>query len=135
VRLSLPPSRLSLAIPLRLTRSSPTRRAPHILIEALTPDFAGDAEAIRLVAQSGLDVFAHNMETVESRTPYVRDPRAKYRQSLEVLRVAKASKDGLITKTSLMLGVGETDEEILQTLKGVSLSLTLLYSSAPVRRR
>ncbi|GAA5927788.1 hypothetical protein JCM3775_006080 [Rhodotorula graminis] len=92
-------------------------KAPHILIEALTPDFAGDADAIRLVAQSGLDVFAHNMETVESRTPYVRDPRAKYRQSLEVLRVAKAAKDGLITKTSLMLGVGETDEEILQTLK------------------
>ncbi|GAA5841268.1 hypothetical protein JCM9279_000599 [Rhodotorula babjevae] len=92
-------------------------KAPHILIEALTPDFAGDAEAIRLVAQSGLDVFAHNMETVESRTPYVRDPRAKYRQSLEVLRVAKASKEGLITKTSIMLGVGETDEEILQTLK------------------
>lgn len=75
------------------------------------------------------------METVESRTPYVRDPRAKYRQSLEVLRVAKASKDGLITKTSLMLGVGETDEEILQTLKGASLSFTLLYSPAPVRRR
>ncbi|BGP39047.1 hypothetical protein JCM10450v2_003004 [Rhodotorula kratochvilovae] len=92
-------------------------KAPHILIEALTPDFAGDAAAIALVAQSGLDVFAHNMETVESRTPYVRDPRAKYRQSLEVLRVAKEAKEGLITKTSLMLGVGETDEEILQTLK------------------
>lgn len=76
------------------------------------------------------------METVESRTPYVRDPRAKYRQSLEVLRVAKASKDGLITKTSLMLGVGETDEEILQTLKGAFLSLSLpSYSSTPFRRR
>lgn len=61
------------------------------------------------------------METVESRTPYVRDPRAKYRQSLEVLRVAKEAKEGLITKTSLMLGVGETDEEILQTLKGASV--------------
>ncbi|BGP07167.1 hypothetical protein JCM10049v2_002997 [Rhodotorula toruloides] len=92
-------------------------KAPHILIEALTPDFAGNAEAISLVAQSGLDVFAHNMETVESRTPFVRDPRAKYRQSLEVLRLAKEAKEGLITKTSLMLGVGETDEEIMQTLK------------------
>ena len=60
------------------------------------------------------------METVESRTPFVRDPRAKYRQSLEVLRVAKAAKDGLITKTSIMLGVGETDEEVMQTLRGQS---------------
>ncbi|GAA5854586.1 hypothetical protein JCM8547_004898 [Rhodosporidiobolus lusitaniae] len=92
-------------------------KAPHILIEALTPDFAGDAEAITRVAQSGLDVFAHNMETVESRTPFVRDPRAKYRQSLEVLRVAKAAKEGLITKTSIMLGVGETDEEVMETLR------------------
>ncbi|GAA5972344.1 hypothetical protein JCM8115_001261 [Rhodotorula mucilaginosa] len=92
-------------------------KAPHILIEALTPDFAGNVEAIEQVARSGLDVFAHNMETVESRTPFVRDPRAKYRQSLEVLRVAKAAKDGLITKTSIMLGVGETDEEVMQTLR------------------
>lgn len=61
------------------------------------------------------------METVESRTPFVRDPRAKYRQSLEVLRVAKAAKDGLITKTSIMLGVGETDEEVMQTLRGESV--------------
>ncbi|GAA5848762.1 hypothetical protein JCM3766R1_006594 [Sporobolomyces carnicolor] len=92
-------------------------KAPHILVEALTGDFQGDAAAIALVAQSGLDVYAHNMETVESRTPFVRDPRAKYRQSLEVLRVAKEAKPGLITKTSIMLGVGETDEEVLQTLK------------------
>lgn len=93
-------------------------RAPHILIEALTGDFNGDVEAISTVARSGLDVYAHNMETTEARTPFVRDPRAKYRQSLEVLRQAKEAKPGLITKTSLMLGVGETDEEILQTLKG-----------------
>lgn len=119
------PSRL-LSHQLRLTGTP--RRAPHILIEALTPDFAGDAAAIRLVAQSGLDVFAHNMETVESRTPFVRDPRAKYRQSLEVLRVAKEAKEGLITKTSLMLGVGETDEEIMQTLKG---AFSTLFASEP----
>ncbi|GAA5927630.1 lipoate synthase [Sporobolomyces koalae] len=93
------------------------QKAPQILVEALTGDFQGDAAAITLVAQSGLDVYAHNMETVESRTPYVRDPRAKYRQSLEVLRVAKAAQPGLITKTSIMLGVGETDEEVMQTLR------------------
>lgn len=94
------------------------RRAPHILIEALTGDFQLDIPAIHLVAQSGLDVYAHNMETVESRTPFVRDPRAKYRQSLEVLRQVKVAKPEMITKTSIMLGVGETDEEVLQTLKG-----------------
>ncbi|KAI5474982.1 hypothetical protein MNV49_002135 [Pseudohyphozyma bogoriensis] len=93
------------------------QRAPHILVEALTPDFQGLKPSIAAVAQSGLDVFAHNMETTEPRTPYVRDPRAKYRQSLEVLRYAKEAKPGLITKTSLMLGVGEEDADVLQTLK------------------
>ncbi|SCZ98713.1 BZ3500_MvSof-1268-A1-R1_Chr7-1g09248 [Microbotryum saponariae] len=92
-------------------------KAPHILIEALTGDFQGDKDAISLVARSGLDVYAHNMETTENRTPFVRDPRATFRQSLEVLRVAKQAKPGLITKTSIMLGVGETDEEVLDTLK------------------
>ena len=95
-------------------------KAPHILIEALTGDFQLDIPSIHLVAQSGLDVYAHNMETVESRTPFVRDPRAKYRQSLEVLRQVKVAKPEMITKTSIMLGVGETDEEVLQTMKGGS---------------
>lgn len=58
------------------------------------------------------------METTEARTPYVRDPRATYRQSLEVLRLAKAAKPGLITKTSIMLGVGEDDVDVEQTLRG-----------------
>jgi lipoic acid synthetase len=107
-------------LPYRIKLIFRSYRAPHILIEALTPDFAGDADAISRVAQSGLDVFAHNMETTESRTPFVRDPRAKYRQSLEVLRVAKEAKPGLITKTSIMLGVGETDEEVVETLRGSS---------------
>lgn len=69
------------------------------------------------MATSGLDVFAHNIETTENRTPYVRDPRAKYRQSLEVLRIAKEAQPGLVTKTSIMLGVGETEEEVLQTMR------------------
>lgn len=96
-------------------------RAPHILVEALTGDFNGSVADITQVALSGLDVYAHNMETVERLTPTVRDRRAKYRQSLEVLRVAKEISEGrLITKTSLMLGVGEQDEEIMQTLRGRS---------------
>ena len=72
------------------------------------------------MAQSGLDVYAHNLETVESLTPYVRDPKAKYWQSLEVLKVAKESKEGLITKSSIMLGLGERDDEVVKALEGWS---------------
>jgi lipoic acid synthetase len=99
-----------------------SRRAPQILVEALTGDFLGDKASVTLVAQSGLDVYAHNMETTEARTPFVRDPRATFRQSLDVLRMAKEAKPGLITKTSIMLGVGEEDEDVVATLRGASQS-------------
>ena len=66
------------------------------LVECLTPDFSGNPELVSLVAQSGLDVYAHNIETVEELTPMVRDRRAKYRQSLEVLACAKQAKPGLV---------------------------------------
>ena len=94
------------------------QRAPQILVEALTGDFAGDLDCVKKVAESGLDVYAHNVETVEDLTPYVRDRRATFRQSLEVLRAAKGFRDGLITKTSIMLGLGEKREEVLDTLRG-----------------
>ena len=94
-------------------------RAPHILVECLAGDFQGLLEYTTLLANSGLDVYAHNVETVEELTPQVRDRRAGYRQSLRVLEHAKKTgKEGLITKTSIMLGVGETDEQVEQTLKG-----------------
>jgi len=91
------------------------------LVEALTGDFQGSEECVSLVANSGLDVYAHNMETVEERTPFVRDPRATFRQSLKVLDMAKKAKPSLITKTSLMLGVGEQDSQVEDTLKGLPL--------------
>ncbi|EKM83779.1 hypothetical protein AGABI1DRAFT_110393 [Agaricus bisporus var. burnettii JB137-S8] len=92
------------------------QKAPHILVEALTPDFAGNLEHVSIVAKSGLDVYAHNIETTEAMTPYVRDRRATFRGSLSVLDHAK--KEGArITKTSIMLGVGETEEEIMDALK------------------
>jgi len=69
------------------------------------------------MANSGLDVYAHNVETVENLQKYVRDYRANYKQSLNVLYNAKIYNPKLITKSSIMLGVGETDEEILKTLK------------------
>ncbi|KAJ7492499.1 hypothetical protein FB451DRAFT_1218535 [Mycena latifolia] len=92
------------------------QKAPQILVEALTGDFDGSLKNVSIVAQSGLDVYAHNIETVEELTPYVRDRRASFRQSLKVL--AHAKKEGVrITKTSIMLGVGETDEQVLAALK------------------
>jgi len=94
------------------------QKAPTMLVEALTGDYAGDLEMVKVVAQSGLDVYAHNMETVEELTPMVRDRRAKFRQSLKVLEAAKGAKEGLITKTSLMLGLGEKEEQLWEALKG-----------------
>lgn len=93
------------------------QKAPQILVECLTGDFRGDLKGVETVAQSGLDVYAHNIETVEALTPFVRDRRAGFRQSISVLKHAKTVKPDLITKTSIMLGCGETDEEVLQTLK------------------
>ncbi|KAG8226023.1 hypothetical protein J437_LFUL004144, partial [Ladona fulva] len=93
------------------------KRNSSLMVECLVPDFRGDLEAVRCVASSGLDVYAHNIETVEALTPFVRDRRARYRQSLAVLEEAKRFKPDLVTKSSIMLGLGETDEQILQTMK------------------
>lgn len=98
------------------------QQMPEIMIECLTPDFQGRQELVDLVAKSGLDVFAHNLETVERLQRRVRDYRANYKQSLYVLEQAKASVPTLVTKTSLMLGVGERKEDIYQTLKDLRTS-------------
>lgn len=90
---------------------------PNLIVEILTPDFRGDENLIRHLALAYPDVFAHNVETVERLTPKVRDPRAGYKQSLRVLEFVKEVDPKIFTKTSLMLGLGETDEEVLQTLK------------------
>ncbi|KAM3079839.1 hypothetical protein ACMFMF_003260 [Clarireedia jacksonii] len=103
------------------------QRKPDMLVEALTGDYQGDLEMVGLVADSGLDVYAHNMETVEELTPFVRDRRAKYRQSLKVLDAAKKAKSSLITKTSIMLGLGETEEQLWQTLKGMLLMILFFF--------
>ena len=77
------------------------------MVEVLTPDFGGNLDCVELVAKAGLDVFAHNIETIERLTPFVRDPRAKYRQSLKVLEHVKKVQPDLVTKTSIMLGLGK----------------------------
>lgn len=95
------------------------QKKPTLLVEALTGDFAGDLDMVKIVAESGLDVYAHNVETVENLTPYVRDRRATFRQSLKVLEHVKKvrGKEGIITKTSIMLGLGETEEELWEALR------------------
>jgi len=91
-------------------------RTPEVAIEALTPDFAGDQDAITVVLDAGLTIYAQNIETVERLTHQVRDPRAGYDKTLRVLDFAKRQAPKTLTKTSLMLGLGETDAEIGHTL-------------------
>jgi lipoyl synthase len=89
---------------------------PSLLVEVLSPDFRGDHDSVDLVAGSGLDVFAHNIETVERLQSSVRDRRANYHQSLAVLKHSKQRHPNVLTKTSIMLGVGESPSEVRQTM-------------------
>jgi lipoic acid synthetase len=88
---------------------------PGIVIEVLTPDFHANEECLRIVAEAAPQVFNHNVETVERLTPLVRS-RAKYRLSLEVLRRMKRIAPHIATKSGIMLGLGETESEIFQTM-------------------
>ena len=92
------------------------RMNPATAVEALTPDFNGVLRNVEKVVSSGLQVFAQNVETVQRLTRAVRDPRAGYDQTLTVLAHAKRYRPDLLTKTSLMLGLGEDNQEILQTM-------------------
>jgi len=91
-------------------------RTPDTAVEALTPDFQGVHEHVATVLDAGLATYAQNLETVRRLTHPVRDARAGYEQTLDVLRFAKAHAPATITKTSLMLGLGETDGEIDEAL-------------------
>lgn len=105
------------------------QRTPQVVVEALTPDFDGDLTAVELVVDSGLEVFAQNVETVERLTHVVRDPRAGYAKTLRVLEHAKKHRPDVLTKTSLMVGLGETDAEILQTfdeLRSIGVDIVTL---------
>jgi lipoic acid synthetase len=89
---------------------------PATAVEALTPDFRGVLADVATVVDSGIEVFAQNLETVRRLTQPVRDPRAGYEQTLAVLAGAKAHRATLLTKSSLMLGLGESGAEIEATL-------------------
>jgi lipoyl synthase len=94
---------------------------PQILVEVLTPDWRGELSCIQVMSHSKADVLAHNIETVERLQRRVRDPRATYAQSMKVLELYKTEAEKVsrkvVTKSSLMLGLGETDSEVIQTFK------------------
>ncbi|EUB62147.1 Lipoyl synthase [Echinococcus granulosus] len=123
------------------------RKCSSILVECLLPDFRGNIGSITTMVDSGLDVYAHNIETVESLQKVVRDHRAGYLQSLAVLEHAKkydqqrpvcVGGGSLVTKSSIMLGFGETDEEVFKTLSDLRLAgvdcVTLGQYIQPTRR-
>jgi lipoyl synthase len=92
------------------------RRDPRTLVETLTGDMQGDERALAVLAVSGAEVLAHNLETVERLHPMVRDPRARYAQSLLVLAAFKRLRPEAVTKSSLMLGLGEREDEVLTAM-------------------
>lgn len=107
---------------------------PNVKVEVLIPDFRGDEESIRVVVEAGPDVLAHNVETVRRLTPLVRDWRAGYEQSLKVLRVAKEINPKLVTKSSILLGFGETWDEVIEAMRDLrSVGVDILVLSQYLR--
>ncbi len=94
-------------------------RNPDTRIEVLTPDFKGNTSAVDLLVEAGIDVFAQNVETVKRLTQPVRDPKASYQQTLELLAYAKNTYPHIITKTSVMLGLGERDDEVEECMRDI----------------
>ena len=93
------------------------QHSPKTIVEVLIPDFKGVERDLATVAEARPHVVAHNVETVERLTPTVRDRRATYRQSLKVLEYLKQRPEKLYTKSSVMVGLGESDAELEQTFK------------------
>lgn len=91
--------------------------SPQTTIEVLTPDFSCRTELIKVIADAGPDVFGHNLEVVRSLQQKARDPRACYEASLNVLRTAKDFAPSLLTKSSLMLGLGESKAEVMEAMR------------------
>ncbi|HEV2908329.1 MAG TPA: lipoyl synthase [Candidatus Eremiobacteraceae bacterium] len=113
-------------------------RTPHVKVEVLTSDYRGDEDALKKVIDAEPDVFAHNIETTRLLTPHVRDRRCGYDQSLGVLANAKRMRPDKFTKSGVMLGLGETDDDVLQAARdlrsvGVDI-LTLGQYLQPTKR-
>jgi lipoyl synthase len=97
------------------------QNCPEIMIETLIPDFRGKQDSIIKVAKAGPKVISHNIESVERLSPKVRDFRASYQQSLLVLQKIKKFDPTIFTKSSLMLGLGETEQEVIKTMRDLRL--------------
>src|SRR4029079_9706548 len=92
------------------------RRSPMTTVESLIPDFKGNIDSVRRIIESGPKVVSHNLETVKRLTARVRDPRASYEQSLSILKKCKQLCSEIYTKSSVMLGLGESEDEIIETM-------------------
>ena len=92
-------------------------KCPNTFVESLIPDFGSNYEFLKKIVNAKPHVISHNLETVERLSPTVRDPKADYNQSLQVLHSIKKFDDSITTKSSIMLGFGETEDEIFQTGK------------------
>ncbi|MBI2143011.1 lipoyl synthase [Candidatus Woesearchaeota archaeon] len=102
---------------------------PGIMVEVLTPDFRGSVECVKTIVDANPDVFDHNIETVRRLQRKVRDPRAGYEQSLSVLAAVKDINPGIFTKSSVMLGLGETEDEVVEAmrdLRGIDVDILTL---------
>lgn len=92
---------------------------PETKVEVLIPDFNLNSDSLKKIVDSKPDVIAHNVETVKRLTPFVRDKRAGYEKSLSVLKIIKEMNPGMITKSGIMIGLGETENEIIETMKDI----------------
>ena len=92
-------------------------KCPNTFVESLIPDFSSNYEFLKKIVNAKPHVISHNLETVKRLSPTVRDPKADYNQSLQVLHSIKKFDDSITTKSSIMLGLGETEDEIFQTGK------------------
>jgi lipoyl synthase len=103
------------------------KQIPGIMVEVLTPDFKGNEECIKRVVSAKPDVFDHNIETIRRLQRNVRDVRANYDQSMEVLATVKKLSPKTFTKSSIMLGLGETEKEVIETMKDlISIDVDIL---------
>lgn len=93
------------------------QKNPEVIIEILIPDFQGNLESLQKLVESKPDIIGHNIETTEILTPIVRDKRASFKQSILVLKNIKILNPQIVTKSSIMLGLGETDEQVLDALQ------------------
>ena len=112
-----------------LTVRALKRRRPEMLVETLVGDFRGRHDAVQMVVDAAPDVFAHNLEVTRALTPRIRDARCSYDRSLDVLRHAKELAPERLTKSSLMVGLGERDDEVLgamQDLRGARVDVVTI---------